>query len=248
MIQVINKAFDMLEYLAKDPRRRIKLNEISGHFKINPGTCANILKTLVQRGFVDQEKVRGGYLLGPMIYYLSRSSAYRADLVAAAEPVMADVVKKVNESVLLAILRGNKRFVVLQMDGKQSVQVNHDMFFQENIYQTATGRLLLAYLSEQEQDALIAEKGLPGFSWPEASSLKKIKIELNAIRRRGWVIHQPFAELIAIACPISENGKVVASLGLFLPAFRFKGAHKTEIMRVMSASSVAISARMRNEN
>ncbi len=244
MIRVLHKAFDILEYLAKEPQRRKKLTEIAGNFKMNAGTCANILKTMVKRGLVDQEKARGGYLLGPMIYYLSRLSPYREDLVTAAGPVVDELVKKVNETVLLVILRGNKRFTVIQNDGTRSIQLGREMFFQDNIYETATGRLLLSYLGKDELDAFLAEMGLPGSSWPEADSRKKLKIALEKIRRQGLVLHQPSSELIGIAYPVSENGKVIAALGLFLPAFRFKGAHKAAIIKGMPKAAAAVSERM----
>lgn len=244
MIRVIHKAFDILEYLAKEPRQRKKLNEISGHFRMNASTCANILKTMVQHKFVDQTDPRGGYMLGPMIYYLSRMSAYRGDLITAAEPLMASLVKKVNETVLLAILRGNERFIVLQIDGNQHIQVNRDMFFNDNIYDTATGRLLLAHSNEKELDACLAVHGLPGSRWPEVKSIKKLKSAFENIRRHGYTFYRPNENLIGIAYPISENGRVIAALGLFLPAFRFKGAHKTAIMKGMSATAAAISGRL----
>ena len=248
MIRVIHKAFDMLEYLAKEPRRRKKLNEISGHLKMNAGTCANILKTMVQRKYVDQASVRGGYLLGPMIYYLSRLSAYRGDLISVAEPLMANLAKQVNETVLIALLRSNERFIIIQIDGNQSVQVGRNMFQKDTVYQSATGRLLLAQLNEKEFNEFIAEEGAPGSRWPEASSLSKLKSELEKIRRRGWVCYKTTHDVVAIAYPIrekdksrSDRDKVVAALGLFLPAFRFKGAHKTAIMKGMSTAAAAIS-------
>ena len=258
MIRVIHKAFDILEYLAQEPRRRKKLKEIYGHFKMNAGTCANILKTMVQRKFVDQTDARGGYMPEPMIYYLSRLSAYRGDLILAAEPLLADLVKQVNETVLLVILRGSERFIIIQVDGNQNVQVGRDMFLQDTTYQTATGRLLLAHLGEGELNAFIAEKGLPGSRWPEAGSPAKLKSELEKIRRRGWVCYKNTGDVLGIAWPIrekdksrlerdkscSERDKVVAALGLFLPVFRFKGAHKTAIMKGMSAAAAAISERL----
>jgi len=245
MIRVIHKAFDILEYLAQEPQRRKKLKEIAGHFKMNAGTCANILKTMVQRKFVDQTDARGGYMPGPMIYYLSRMSAYRGDLILAAEPLMANLAKKVNETVLIAILRGSQRFIIIQIDGNQSVQVGRDLFHEDSAYQTSTGRLLMAHLNEQELNAFIAEEGLPGSRWPEAGSLSKLKSELGKIRRREWICGYKTAEdVMGIAYPIRESDKVVAALGLFLPAFRFKGAHKTVILKGMFATAAAISARL----
>lgn len=258
MIRVLHKAFDILEYLAQEPRHCKKLNEISGHFKMNAGTCANILKTMVQRKFVDQTDARGGYMLGPMIYYLPRLSAYRGDLILAAEPLMTDLVKQVNETVLLVILRGSERFIIIQIDGNQSVQVGRNMFQKDAVYQSATGRLLLAHLNEKEFNEFMAEEGFPRSHWPEASSLTNLKSILATIRKRGLVCYKNAGEVMGIAYPVyekdlsrlkrdkpcSELGRVVAALGLFLPAFRFKGAHKTAIMKKMSATAAAISERL----
>lgn len=244
MIRVLHKAFDMLELLAAEPTRRKKLNEIAPRLHIHSATCANILKTMVSRDYVDQVAPRAGYALGPMIHHLARRSAYRGDLTSVAEPLMAALAKKVNETVLLATLREGKRFIVAQIDGKQTIQVDRNLFFQDTIYQTATGRMLLAHLNERNLNALVSEQGLPGSLWPQASSPSKLKAELEKIRRQGWVCHQPGNEVMGIAYPVSEGGNVVAALGLFLPAFRFKGAHKTAVMKGMSATAEAISKRL----
>ncbi|MDD5484142.1 MAG: IclR family transcriptional regulator C-terminal domain-containing protein, partial [Kiritimatiellae bacterium] len=104
----------------------------------------------------------------------------------------------------------------------------------------------------------VAENGLPGDSWPQANSLKKLKTELEKIRRQEWIAHQPGKDLVGVACPIRENGQarakngggdsVVAALGIFLPAFRFKGAHKKAIIKEMTAAAAGISARLASQS
>ena len=47
MIQVINRALNILEILAQEPDKEFGLSEISTTVELNAGTCANILKTLV---------------------------------------------------------------------------------------------------------------------------------------------------------------------------------------------------------
>jgi len=244
MIHVLHKAFDMLEYLAQEAGRRRKLNEIAAHLGLNAGTCANILKTMVQRKYVDQEKARGGYLPGPMIHYLSRMSDCRADLVSIAEPLMLDLVKHAKENVLLAVLHGGKRSSIIQIDGNQSVQINSDLFVQGDVYKTATGRLLLAHLDKKKLKNFIVREGLPGARWPEAASREKMDSALAAIRRQKVVCYQSSRDIVGIASPIIDKGKVVAALGLFLPAFRFKGVHKKVIIKGISATANAISERL----
>jgi len=247
MIRVLHKAADIMRCLADDPGRRKKLNEIAVQLKMNAATCANIMKTLVRCGFVDQEKVRGGYMLGPLVYSLARRSVYRGDLVGAAEEPMAELVRKVNETVVLVILNGRERSILIQINGNQSVQIGRDLFQKDNVYQTATGRLLLAHLNENSLRLFMAEQGLPGSDWPEASSLPGLRKALEAIRRRGWECHKAKGDVMALAYPIRENNKVVAAVGMFLPVFRFKGGHKAAIMKGMASTSAAISRKLSSD-
>ena len=47
MIQVINRALNILEILAQEPDKEFGLSEIATAVELNAGTCANILKTLL---------------------------------------------------------------------------------------------------------------------------------------------------------------------------------------------------------
>ena len=64
MIQVVNRALNILEIIAKNPDRELGLTEIADSVELNHGTCANILKTLVLRGYVEQAGAKKGYKLG----------------------------------------------------------------------------------------------------------------------------------------------------------------------------------------
>jgi DNA-binding IclR family transcriptional regulator len=66
MIQVIHRAFDVLELLASQPERVFSLGEIAEAAELNRGTCSNILKTLAARSYVTRLSGRGGYRLGSM--------------------------------------------------------------------------------------------------------------------------------------------------------------------------------------
>ena len=54
MIQVINRALNILEILAQEPDKEFGLSEIATTVELSAGTCANILKTLVYRNYVEQ--------------------------------------------------------------------------------------------------------------------------------------------------------------------------------------------------
>lgn len=244
MIKVLHKAFDFLELLAEEPEQQKTLGDIAPRLKLNASTCANILKTMVSRNYVEQIAPKKGYTLGPMAYHLTRNGPYRKDLILAAESLMTQLVDELKETVLLAILRQGKRFIISQIDGTQTVQVGTHSFFQEKVYQTATGRFLLAFLPEPELDAFVTTYGLPGKDWPEADSLSKLHSALADIRNKGWICHGSDATVTGIAFPIRQREKVVAALGLFLPTFRFKGHHKRTVLKGLQHTAKQISQQL----
>ena len=85
MIQVLNRALDILEYIAQTDGMPQQLKDIAAHLGLHEATCANILKTLAARDYVEQAKRGAGYTLGPMAYYLPRDKDYRPALVKTAK-------------------------------------------------------------------------------------------------------------------------------------------------------------------
>lgn len=245
MIKVLHKVFDIFELLAESPERPLALREIASRLGQHPATCANILKTMVIRHYVEQIAPKKGYLLGTALFQIASKAPYRKDLIAAAKSLMAELAKTVNETVLLVTLRLGQRFILSQINGQQQIQVVPQALIHDTIYETATGRLLLAYLPEHELEKIVAEHGLPGNKWPEAGNQTAFHKSLADIRRVGRVCHATDNDVVGLAFPVRDKGNMVsAALGLFLPRFRFKGAHKTVVMKGMSATAAAISKRL----
>lgn len=241
MIKVIGKAFDVLEMLSGDPARPRGLGEIARQLRFHPATCANIMQALVQRNYVEQIAPKKGYLMGPAAYRLVSRGVYRQDLVAAARPHLAALAQAVNETVLLAVLRNGQRFILCQIDGTQAVQISNELLFQDRTYATATGRLLLAGLDQSGLDNVVARHGLPGAEWPGVRSAKDLKQSLAAIAQQGWACAPLSGDAVGIAFPVRQpDGKTAAAAGIFLPAYRFKGAHKRKIIGGLKEAALAI--------
>ncbi|MCM8820791.1 MAG: IclR family transcriptional regulator [Candidatus Omnitrophica bacterium] len=242
MIQVIKRAFEILSFIAESPEEPKGLGEIAKALGLNPGTCANIIKTLCEYNLLEQVERKKGYILGPAVYYLARNGPYRKDIVKVIEPYLLDLASDLKETVLIATLHQGKRSILLQIDGNRAITINKNFLLQESIYNTATGRLLLANLPYSELSAIIEKYGLPDKKvWPEATTKKKLISSLSEIKRKGMAIYSRREDVIGIAFPVRQEGKVIAALGLFLPLFRFKGKHKEEILKKMKDTSERIS-------
>ncbi|MDY7009326.1 MAG: IclR family transcriptional regulator [Planctomycetota bacterium] len=245
MIQVLNRAFDILDYLSTEPDRPKRLSHIARSLDMNQATCANILKTMVRRGFVDQAAPKRGYTLGPAAYRLARSGVYRKDLVAASEPPMTALASGLRETVLIATLRQYERVIPCQVEGDRDLQVRSDIVSDAGVYQTVTGRLLLSYLPDERLETFIILRGLPGKGvWTGVKTRKQLTTALRNIRKDQKVIDTSQPQIAAAAYPIWQNETVAAALGLFLPKFRFKGEHRRKVLAGLEATAAEITRRL----
>ena len=225
MIQVINRALNILEYIASDNNREFGLSEIADKVELNHGTCANILKTLVQRNFVEQTGAKKGYKLGYMIYKLCDSNSYNDELTKIAKETINKLGEELNEAVILSVIKNNKRIVLHETFPNRELQVKTAM--EASVYRTTTGRLIISYYSPKELDVLISNIGLPEEKdWPEVKTKENLIQQLDIIRKNNFELYCNRNHVIGLATPIFKNNKVIASLGIYLPDARYGATEK----------------------
>lgn len=242
MIKVIHKALAILEWIAEEPELLRPLSAIARRFNMHPATCAHIVKTLVTAGYLEKGGEARGYILGPMAFRLARRGPYRKDLVRVAEPLLAALARDTRESVVLSTMHNGRKLILCSVGGNRDVQVNGVLILDDNIYQTATGRVLLAFLPEPDRQAIVASHGLPGNNWPAARTAVDLRQELDSIRKAGRVIHAPTPDVVFVAVPVMESGRVIAALGISLLAMHFKKTHKKKLLTALDRTARELGA------
>jgi DNA-binding IclR family transcriptional regulator len=239
MIQVIHRALDILELIAGDRSRLYTLSEISSGSKLNKGTCANIIKTLVARGYIEHEGRKTGYRLGSMSYQLTGNLAHKQELLAAATKLINQLSIQLNESCILSILQDDKRIVIYEIKSTHELQVINRK--EKEAYLTSTGRMILACLEEKEQQEFIRKFGLPSDEvWGEIEDEDDLLTELNKIRKKQLALQISKAQIVGLAVPICKNDKVIASLGVYLPQSRYTASIQVKILEELKKTGELI--------
>ncbi|MFN4145997.1 MAG: IclR family transcriptional regulator [Runella sp.] len=244
MIQVINRALDILEIIAENPEYPTPLGEIADRLNLNHGTCANIMKTLVARQYLEQVGTKKGYILGAKSYTLTGNEAYRKDLIEAAKPEMEKLTIEINENCLLAVLNGDKRLVIHVTYANQELQVRTSP--EKSVYDAASGRMLLAMLSEADIERFVAKYGLPtAENWKEADSVEKLKVLLAQFKKEECALQMLAGrQVVGLAVPIRRGERVVASLSIYLPEYRYMLADKAGLVYHLKAAAKRIAQRL----
>ena len=245
MIQVVNRALDMLEYCAKHPEKECSLTDIADNFGLNHATCANILKTLVHRKYIEQVGHKKGYRLGRMAYYITGNISFRNNLLDLAKPVMKELCELLNESIVIAVYnkQDNTRITLHTEYSSHELQVRSNK--SKNAYETAIGRLIIAYLPIEERMNMVKNKGFPLPSvWKEASTIEGFERELGKIREKGIAFHTTSDFVVGVAAPIFYKERVIAGLGIYLPTVRFVNELKVLIIDQVKYSAKKLSERL----
>jgi DNA-binding IclR family transcriptional regulator len=244
MIQVINRALDILEFLSEDPERHKPLSEISEKLNLNNGTCANIIKTLVARNYIEKLEKKKGYCLGAKSYGLTGNEDYKKDLTEAAKKELDLLTNKLNENCLLAVLDNDIRRVIVRVLSSHSIQASTAA--EKRAYDSSSGRSLIAMLSDVELEKFIKRFGVPvANEWEDAKDKKALLNQITKIRADGYASQLNSGNIVGLAVPIYKGLKVIASISVYMPQFRYTKLDKMELIDHLKESSKNISDRLK---
>ncbi|MEC3879826.1 IclR family transcriptional regulator [Parapedobacter sp. 10938] len=239
MIQVLNRALDILELLSRNLDKELSLSEIADPLNLNHSTCANIIKTMINRGYIEKQK---GYRLGKQMYYLTNNFSVEKEIVDYAADAMKTLSDTLRESCILAVIKNHSRITLHKETFVRELQVN--ALDEKHAYLTATGRLLLAYMEPVERNAFIHIYGIPGTMWDKIDSERALILELQEINKAGFAVHHDESNIVGVAMPIFRKDEAIASLGIYLPENRYTEKTKGTIFRNLENTAKEISEKI----
>lgn len=243
MIQVIHRALDIIEFVARDRNKEFGLGEISEGLGLNKSTCANIMKTLMNRGYLDQSGKKRGYKLGSEAYHLTGNFFLKEELMKVSSEPMKELQAKLNECCILVVIKDNKRYTLHKVSSTQELQVisNNE---EKHVYLTATGRMILACMGQHDQELFIQKFGLPGEMWEGVRDKNDLIKELDRIKEEQLAIHYDGAHVVGVGAPVYKNDTIIASLGIYLPEVRFTGELQELIFKEISKTAGFLSEKI----
>ncbi len=193
------------------------VTEISKALGMLPSKVSRMLRTLETEGFFERNAETGKYRLGIGFFELGMVYAFNFPLRKIIRPHIEQMAKELNLTASCAILR-NSRVVVI--DRVQNLNIDllaYRIGLNLPVHSTSVGKVLLAYLSEEEQDRILHSGNLDKFTDATVVDHKLIKEKLRLVRERGYATDEgeTHQDLNCIAAPIRNgNGKVIAAINL----------------------------------
>jgi IclR family transcriptional regulator, pca regulon regulatory protein len=184
-------------------------------------TAYRVVMTLTSEGYLDHLP-SGEYRPGVRTLTLGMAALRSLDLVGIATPKLTDLGQRMGETVNLAVLTGDRVLYLVRLRNSDLVTANIQVGSTLPAVHASIGKLLLAYLDEDDLEARITDASFAVNSGPNAKlSLAELREELRAIREQGWAMQDEELAygLRSVAGPIiGPAGSVVAGVNLAVQA------------------------------
>ena len=150
----LDKGLDILEYLSSQSIP-LSQTEIASGIKRTPNEIYRMLMSLESRGYILRDEISGKYRLTLKLYHLSHRHSPVDELCKAAQYPLEELAQTIRQSCHLSILYLNQVMVVLHAKSPEPIALSIE---EGNLFPlplTASGKVLLAFLPQQERDAIL---------------------------------------------------------------------------------------------
>ena len=245
MIQVLERALNIVDLLGKNPKKGYSLSEIASIISLDKGTCTRIMKTLLAKGFVHQESPRGEYRLGYKFFHIIGHPVENEELTKIARKEIDALGEKFNETALLAVVNNDKRVILYSTSPDRDLIVRTNL--ERDVYSVCAGRVIIAHYTPSHLEKLLTRLGQPTREeWPEIYQSEHPEQELmnvlTSIKQKGYDILDDKHGITGFAAPLFNKGHIVGSVGIYLPNERLKAPDL--ILKALLDSAKAINKKI----
>jgi IclR family transcriptional regulator, acetate operon repressor len=243
-LRSVNRALSALELVAD--AGELGVTELGRRLGVHKATASRLAATLADRGLLERDPQTDRYRLGFGLVRLAGAAMARLDLVSSARAAMDDLAERTHETVTIGVLSGDDVVSVDQVTGTRSIVSVSWVGKRTPLHTTSTGKVLLAFLDEEERERRLALP-LEGATPRSVTSADALRSQLDEVRRRGYAqtLEELEVGLTAVAAPVRQgDGKVLAALSVSGPSFRLRPVDLPRVGQQTIEAADAISRRL----
>ena len=249
-VQSLDRALEILRLLGSEPEMRV--TDLARRLEVHKSTVFRLLSTLQEHGLVEQNPTTEKYRLGYGLVRLAGAVVAELDLARASRSVLEELATRTGETVNLAILQGDQVVNIDQIAAPNLVVNVNWVGKQTPLHATSNGKVLLAYLTEDERRRLL-DRSLPRLTPRTITDPRILEKQLHRVLTDGYAFTLEELELglNAVAAPVyAADGRVQAAVSVAGPSYRVTPQRLSDLGEMTKDAAAAISRRMgyiRNE-
>jgi IclR family transcriptional regulator, arginine deiminase pathway regulator len=201
------------------------VSELADEVGLTPGTVHTHLMTLVDHGFVVKES--NTYELGTQFVVLGEYVRNHSELYQAGKDEVDRLAEETGECVHLIVEQQGWEVSLYEQFGAKAAGTELYIKKREDrrrtLHSTASGKAILAYMSDDQVSEIVDEHGLPEATPNTITDKEELFEELKHVRDRGFALNDEEEVLgtRAVAGPIRDSDRIVrGAVSLSAPSSR----------------------------
>ena len=244
-VQSVERTLRILEALA-EWGHPMSLSEISNRLDLKNSTTHRLLKTLILRGFAQQDPISGKYKLGIKTFSIGNTALYTLDIRTVARAFLNSLVLNYKETANLAILDGWDVIYIDQVESEKMVKTIAKLGSRCPSHCSAVGKVLLSHFPQNKLESYFKECDLEKFTTSTIVSPNLLIDELKNVKKQGFALDLEETEegIRCVAAPIYNHmGNPAAAIGISGPSNRINlSALKGELAEAVKETAREISS------
>jgi DNA-binding IclR family transcriptional regulator len=238
--ETARKVLGLLDHFDVD-RPSATVRELAEAAGLPLPTAHRYVALLRELGMLE-ERGRSSYQLGWRVLDLARVAETTAGLLQVAMPVLRELVEAADETAVLLRLAGAEMECVGQVESEHVMRLSFRPGQRLSLTRGASARVLLGGLAPRERSALLDRIAARDAAFRERR--ERFEREVQDAQRRGWA--ESFEEIDpgmwAVAAPVHDDGRVVASLAVAGPTSRLADDAHGRIEQLVTGAAARLSA------
>ncbi len=239
-VKSATRTLDIIEYVVAHPRPLVA-QEIATALGIPVSSLSYLLATLVEREYLVREGRR--YSPGSGLQRLQmHAEAYT--LADRAAPLVRTLRVQLNETTSFWVREGWEVEALVTESSEQALRYAVPTGNRMPIHPLASGKVLLARLSEAELERYFAETDRQRFTPSTVTSEKALRKEVAEIRKTGfsWADEEFSLGIIGIGRAVTMAGETGGALSVAIPKVRCDDATRRRIENLLERTASLLEA------
>lgn len=233
-VPALERANAVLTALIDEPYRW-KLSDLSKNLGISKSTLHSLLVTMERLQWVNRDRYET-YAIGSAVGRFGSAFFRQYDLIDDFRRLAEPVMRKLQESIQLAVLEGTDVLYLAKVEAASPVQMVSGPGVRFPAHATGLGKSLLGGMSEGQLRALFPDEALPKITVHTIGSRDALIQEINKGRQAGFTtdIQEGIMGFCCVAAPILNTGDgIVAAISCSMPIHHWEGKREAAQQEVV---------------
>jgi DNA-binding IclR family transcriptional regulator len=240
----IDRAFQVLDHLTTSGSAA-SAYDIARAIDAPTSTVYDVIETLLAKGALTRSPANGRVFLGPRLHFYGLAYARDLSLNAVLAERIARLSSETGETVQVCVRDGGMMVVQMMSHGTRVFRIGSEVGTRVPLNWTASGRLLVAPLGEEERAAVLAQ-AIPSPTGRAETDPARLEAACRAAWRERLAIQVSEAdeEVACIAAPVRDAAaRCPATISIVVPVQR-AGERRDELASAVRAAAEEVEATM----